>query len=241
MSLSGQRIVVIGGTSGIGFAVARLAQAEGARVVVASSRMANVEAARERLSGAEGFAVDVTDERAVAQALEGLGRFDHLAFTAGDWGSGMRGTLAERDLDQARALFNVRFWGAAAIAKHAAAQVSEGGSITFTDGMIAHRPTKGSALSTAMAGAVEHLTRGLAAELAPAVRVNCVCPGMIRTEVWNSIPEDAREARFQQMTARQPLPRIGEPEEAAQAYLYLMKAGYTTGQVLRVDGGGSLV
>lgn len=240
MSLSGQRIVVVGGSSGIGFAVAAKALAEGARVVVASSRMANVQAARERLPGAEGLALDVTDEAAVKAAFDGLGGIDHLAFTAGDWGGPRGGGLLDLDLEAARALFAVRFWGAAAVAKHAARHLSPSGSITLTDGMIAHRPRKGSALSTAMAGAVEHLTRGLAVELAP-IRVNCVCPGAIRTGVWDAIPEDRREAQLTQMTARLPLARIGEPEETAEAYLYLMRGGYTTGQVLRVDGGGSLV
>jgi len=240
MGLAGQRVVVIGGTSGIGFAVAEGALAEGASVVVGSSNPQNVAAAEARLAGAQGFAVDVTDEAAVERAFAEIGAFDHLAFTAGDWGGPRRGLLMDLDLEAGRAIFNVRFWGAAAVAKHAAKSIAPTGSITFTDGMIAHRPTKGSALSTGMAGAVEHLTRGLAAELAP-IRVNCVCPGMIRTGVWDQIPADVREERIRQMTARQPLARIGEPQEAAEAYLYLMRGGYTTGQVLRVDGGGSLV
>jgi len=240
MSLAGQRVVVIGGTMGIGFAIAQGAQADGARVVVASSNPANVEAATARLQGAEGFVVNVTDEASVEEALAGLGGFDHLAFTAGDWGGARRAPLAEVDLEAARSLFGVRFWGAAVVVRHASKHIAVNGSITLTDGMIAHRPTRGSAISTAMAGAVEHLTRGLAAELAP-IRVNCVCPGAIRTGVWDSIPADVREARMKQMTERQPLPRIGEPEEVAEAYLYLMRGGYTTGQVLRVDGGGSLV
>jgi NAD(P)-dependent dehydrogenase (short-subunit alcohol dehydrogenase family) len=90
-----------------------------------------------------------------------------------------------------------------------------------------------------MAGAVEHLARGLAVELAP-VRVNCVCPGLINTAVWDSIPADQRAARIAAMTQRQLLPRIGEPAEVAEAYLYLMRGGYTTGQVLYVEGGSSL-
>jgi NAD(P)-dependent dehydrogenase (short-subunit alcohol dehydrogenase family) len=78
------------------------------------------------------------------------------------------------------------------------------------------------------------------AELAP-IRVNAVCPGLIRTGVWDGIPADRRAEQFERMTKRQPLPRVGEPSEAAEAYLYLMRAGYTTGQVLHVDGGGSVV
>jgi len=241
MSLRGKKVVVIGGTSGIGFAVAEGALAEHAEVVVASSNPANVEAAAMRLGeGVKGFPIDVASETSVAAFFEGLGPIDHVAFTAGDWGSFVSGAFADTDLEAAAKGLEVRYWGAARVAKHAHKHLPPGGSITFTNGMVAHRPAKGRALSTAMAGGVEHLTTGLAMELAP-IRVNCVCPAMIRTEVWNSIPETGREDRFQRMTAHQPLPRIGEPQEVAEAYLYLMKAGYTTGQVLRVDGGSSLV
>jgi NAD(P)-dependent dehydrogenase (short-subunit alcohol dehydrogenase family) len=134
----------------------------------------------------------------------------------------------------------VRFLGALAVAKHGASRLSPGGSYTLTDGMIAHRPRKGSFLSTAMAGGVEHLTRGLAVELAP-IRVNCVCPGMIRTEVWDAfLPAEGRDETIARMTARQLVPRIGQPAETAEAYLYLMRGGYTTGQVLSVEGGSAL-
>jgi NAD(P)-dependent dehydrogenase (short-subunit alcohol dehydrogenase family) len=240
MTLKDQRIVVVGGTSGIGFAVAELAQRDGAAVVVASSKPDKVARAVERLSGgAQGLVLDVNDERAVADAFEKLGRFDHLAFTAGDWR--VRNVpLRELDLGRAGAGFGVRFWGALRVIKHAHASMSASGSITVTDGMVAHRPSKASYLSTAMAGAIEHLTRGLAVELAP-IRVNAVCPGLILTEIWDGIPAERRQEQFDRMTKRLPLPRIGEAHEAAEAYLYLMRGGYTTGQILRVDGGSSLL
>lgn len=240
MGLDGQGVLVIGGGSGIGFAVAQAALADGARVTVASSHADKVAAAAAKLGpGAEGRTLDVTDEAAVAAFFaEGAG-FDHVVFTAGDWGGARRGPLADLDLGAAADTFRVRFWGAVTVAKHAGPRLPPGGSLTLTDGMIAQRPSKGSSIATAMAGAIEHLTRGLAVELAP-VRVNCVCPGLIRTGVWDSIPEDVREDRFAKLTARQLLPRIGEPDEAAQAYLYLMRGGYTTGQVLYVEGGSSL-
>jgi NAD(P)-dependent dehydrogenase (short-subunit alcohol dehydrogenase family) len=184
--------------------------------------------------------IDVTDEASVKGAFDGLGAFDHLVFTAGDWSGAGRGPLAELDLDAAKAVFAVRYWGAVSVIKHAHASLPAGGSITLTDGMYAHRPGKGAALTTSMLGAVEHLARALAVDLAP-IRVNCVCPGLIRTAVWDSIPEDQREARLKSMTSRLPVPRAGEPSEAAEAYLYLMRGGYTTGQILRVDGGGSVV
>jgi NAD(P)-dependent dehydrogenase (short-subunit alcohol dehydrogenase family) len=104
--------------------------------------------------------------------------------------------------------------------------------------MSAHRPQKGSAIATAMAGCVEHLILGLAVELAP-IRVNAVCPGAIRTEIWDQFPDHLREVEFARI-GRQLLARIGEPDEVAEAYLYLMRGGYTTGQVIRVEGGSAL-
>lgn len=234
MSLSGKKVLVVGGGSGIGFAVAEGAAREGAVVTVASTNEQRVRAAGDRL-GTEAAVLDVTDEPGLAAFFAGR-TFDHIATTAGDWGGPRRGPLAEADLEAAASVFKVRFWGALALAKQGAPTLAPGGSITLTDGMIAHKPTKGSVVSTAMAGAVEFLTRALAVELAP-IRVNCVCPGLIRTGVWDSIPEDRRAEELAKRTARQLIPRVGEPDEAAEAYLHLMRAGYTTGQVLQVDGG----
>jgi NAD(P)-dependent dehydrogenase (short-subunit alcohol dehydrogenase family) len=238
MSLQDARILVVGGGSGIGFAVAQAAKAEGAAVAIASTNQARLAAAAERLDGAETALLDITDEAAVAAFFAGSGAFDHIASTAGDWGKARRGPFAEMNLDDAQALFGVRFWGSAKLAKHGARALAAGGSLTLTSGMSAFRPQKGSVMATAMAGSVEHLVYGLAVELAP-IRVNGVFPGGVATEVFQGLPEAMRraeEARF----ASQPLPRIGQPAEVAQAYLYLMKCGYATGQVLQVDGGGML-
>jgi len=241
MSLEDKRVLVIGGGSGIGFAVAEGATAAGAHVVVASSNPAKVKDATARLGNrASSVELDVTKEEKVAAFFAASGSFDHIAFTAGDWGGARRTPLLELNLKDAAALFNVRFWGAVTVAKYGAKSLPPGGSLTLTDGMIAHRPQKNTAISTAMCGAVEHLTRGLAVELAP-VRVNAVCPGLIRTAIWDNIPEDRREAQLAEMTKRQPLPRPGDPRETAEAYLYLMRGGYTTGQVLYVEGGRGLV
>jgi NAD(P)-dependent dehydrogenase (short-subunit alcohol dehydrogenase family) len=241
MTLKDARVVIIGGTSGIGFAVAEAARDQGATVTVASSRAAHVEHAVERLGGgAAGFTVDVTDETSVAAAFAALGAFDHLVFTAGDWGGPRRSTFDQIDLDAAQGLFAVRFWGAMRVVKHAHGLLSPNGSITLTNGMIAHRPAKGAVMSAAMAGAVEHAALALSVELAP-IRVNMVCPGYVKTEVWAGMPEDEREAFLARMTARQPLPRAAEASEVAEAYLYLMRGGYTTGQVMRLDGGWSMV
>ena len=242
MNLDGKRIVVIGGASGIGYAVAEGAIAEGAEVVVGSGRPANVQAAVGKLGNkASGHPVDVKVEEEVAGFFERAGPFDHLVFTAGDWG-GFRAprALAETDLDAAAENYAVRHWGALRAVKHGAPRMREGGSVVLTNGMVAHRPQKGRPISTAMAGGIEHLVRGLAVDLAP-IRVNAVCQGAIRTGVWDQIPADTRETQLSAMTRRLLIPRVGEPSEVAEAYLYLLKAGYTTGQVLLVDGGGSVV
>ncbi|MGE3692239.1 MAG: SDR family oxidoreductase [Novosphingobium sp.] len=239
MSLAGARILIVGGGSGIGFAVAEACMAEGAAVTIASTSADKLGQAAGRLGGAETAVIDLTDEPAVASYFAHSGQFDHIASTAGDWGKARRGPFAEMDLDDARALFGVRFWGSAILAKHGAKCVTRGGSITLTAGTSAYKPQKGSVMATAMAGSVEHLTWGLAVEFAPDVRVNAVFPGGVATEIFKGLPEamrKAEEARF----ASQPIPRIGEPGEVAEAYLYLMKAGYTTGQVLVADGGGVL-
>ena len=235
-------VVVIGGTSGIGFAVAQRVLLEGAHVMVGSSSADKVDKAVSSLgNGASGHTVDVREEANVAAFFEVAGPFKHLVYTAGDWGAVRRGgAIADLDLSNANDIFAVRFWGALAAIKHAQGRIATDGSITVTDGAIAHRPRKGAALNTAMAGAIEHLTRSLAVDLAP-LRVNAVCPGYVLTEVWNSIPEDQRQEQIRSMTQRQPLSRAAEPSEVAEAYLYLMRGTFSTGQVLMVDGGMTLI
>jgi NAD(P)-dependent dehydrogenase (short-subunit alcohol dehydrogenase family) len=239
MSLAGKRVVVIGGTSGIGFAVALLARELGAALVVASSKAASVDAALERLHGATGDVVDLKDEGSISRFLDRLDPFDHLAITAGDYDRRIFASTEDLDLAFAReAAFETRVWGPLAVIKHGRHKLAPNGSITLTSGMLAHRPSKGSPLPTAVTGAVEHLVRGLAVDLAPQ-RVNGVCPGLTLTELITNRPGSAE--RIQAATAGLPLPRAASPAEAAKAYIYLMLNGYVTGQVLPVDGGGLLV
>ena len=238
-SLAGQHVVVLGGSSGIGFAVAEAALTDGAKVTIGSSGAANVASAAERLGGgAVGRVVDVGDEGSLAGFFDLVGAFEHLVFTAGDWGGAVLGGNSVDQIDFATVGdgLRVRFWGALKAVKHAKAHIAPTGSITLTDGVLAHRPQKGAPLTAAFGGALEFLVKGLAVDLAP-IRVNTVCPGLVLTgRVRQMMPE----AMIGQMTARQPLPRAAQPSEAAEAYLYAMRAGYTTGQVLIVDGGGLL-
>ena len=236
MSLKGKRVVVIGGATGIGFAIAALAREQGASIVIGSSNKANVSAAAERLQGATGQTVDLRDDASVTGFFRAVDAFDHLAITAGDWGGPMFVPIQDLDLAQAQELLSVRFWGALAAVKHCCRTIAQDGSITLTSGMIGHRPRKGTAVAAAVGGAVEHLTGGLAMDLAP-VRVNAVCPGYVLTEQLKRMPE----AMLQSVVTPLPVPRAATPEEAAQAYVYLMLNRYATGQILPVDGGGLLV
>ncbi|MDZ4369861.1 MAG: SDR family oxidoreductase [Phenylobacterium sp.] len=237
-SLNGQRILIVGGGSGIGYAVAEGCLADGAVVTIASTGAERLSAAAETLGrGVSTAQLDVTNEPQVRDFFDGSERFDHIVTTAGDWGGPRRGALADLDLEAARGLFAVRFWGALALAKYGAPRLKEAGSLILTDGMVAHRPAPGAVVSSAMAGAVEHLTRALAVELAP-LRVNAVCPGLILTSVWDNMPD--RETRIAEMTRRQLIPRIGAAAEAAESYIYLMRNGFVTGQVLFVEGGSAL-
>jgi NAD(P)-dependent dehydrogenase (short-subunit alcohol dehydrogenase family) len=235
--LDGAKVVVIGGASGVGFAVAAAAIEAGAEVLVGSSQSSRVEAATNKLGrSAKGQTVDVRDEASVAAFFDAAGRFDHLVFTAGDWGH-MFGPTRDLDVEVSKTRMEVRFWGAARSAKHAIRQIDKEGSMTLTGGMLAHRPRPGAPLVTASAHTSEGLAMGLARDLAP-VRVNAVCLGLIMSE---QVQTSMGEAMINSFTADLPLPRGGTVEEAAEAYIYLMRNTYVTGQVLRVDGGGSLV
>ncbi len=234
--LDATKVVVIGGASGVGFAVAAAALAAGADVVVGSSQPSRIASAAEALGhGAVGRTVDVKDEHSVAEFFDAAGAFDHLVYTAGDWGQ-MAGPTRDLDVEASKARLEVRFWGALRAAKHGLRRISRVGSITLTGGMLAHRPIPGAPLTTASAQSTEGLAAGLARDLAP-VRVNAVCLGLILSEQVKGMGE----ATINRYTANLPLSRPGTVEEAAEAYLYLMRATYVTGQVVRVDGGQSLI
>jgi NAD(P)-dependent dehydrogenase (short-subunit alcohol dehydrogenase family) len=239
MSLNGKRLVVLGGTSGLGLATARAAAREGAAVVVASSRRERVDRALAALpKGAAGEVVDLSDEAQIRALFDRLGAFDHLVFTAGE--SLYLGALDTLELERARDVFNVRFWGAFMAAKYGAPHIRPGGSIVLTNGIAGLRPRKGWTLGASVCGATDALTRALAVELAP-IRVNTVCPGLVKTELWANMAEADRATMYREAGQRLPVGQAGDPDDVAEAYLYLMREGFSTGQVIVVDGGAVLV
>lgn len=144
------------------------------------------------------------------------------------------------DIGTAQQLFNLRYWGAFMAAKYGSQNIRRGGSLTLTSGIAGARPQKGVTVAASICGAVESLTRALAVELSP-LRVNTVSFGIMRTEFWNEVPEKHRSIMYNNVGESLPVGRIGEPEDGAEAFLYLMRENYSTGQIIVVDGGSTLV
>jgi len=141
-ALQNKRVVILGGSSGIGLAVAEQAASQGVKLVIASSNAERVEKALQSLGGnAQGHTLDLTDESAVENFFPKLGAFDHLVFTAGD--ELRLHDLAATDLQQARRAFELRYWAALAAVKYGSKSIRKGGSIVLTTGVAGQRPHKG--------------------------------------------------------------------------------------------------
>jgi NAD(P)-dependent dehydrogenase (short-subunit alcohol dehydrogenase family) len=239
MDIEKKRVVILGGSSGIGLATAKLAGQAGAELVIASSRKASVNRALELLpAGTQGHAVDLSDEARVRELFEALGAFDHLVYTAGE---NLRlGALEQTNIDEARRFWTLRYWGALAAVKYRRPNIRNGGSIVLTSGLAGRRPHPGWTMASSICGAMEGLTRALAMELAP-IRVNIVCPGVVKTPLWDNMTEADRTALYRQMDDKLLVGHVGESEEVAEAYLYLMRQTYGTGETVVVDGGGAMV
>ncbi|WP_318828587.1 SDR family oxidoreductase [Burkholderia cepacia] len=235
MKLNDQRVLVVGGSSGIGEATARAFAEAGATVTIASRDAARLAASKDRIGyGVSTGVMDITDDASVRAFLDSAGEFDHVVVSAAQTATGPVRGLA---LDDAYAAMDSKFWGAYRIAR--AVRIRQGGSLTFVSGFLSVRPSKKSVLQGAINAALESLARGLALELAP-VRVNTVSPGLIATPLWSKIDAEARDRMYEGAAARLPAGRVGQPEDVANAVLYLASTPYATGSTVLVDGGGAI-
>lgn len=234
-AFEGSRVLVVGGSSGIGAAVAQAFHDQGADVTIASRNVAKLEAVAQRIgAGVHGAALDFTDDANVEEFFANAPEYDHVVVTAGETPTGPARALK---LDDAYAAMNSKFWGAYRVAR--AVRIREGGSLTLVSGFLSVRPSKTSVLQGAINAALEAVARGLALELAP-VRVNTVSPGLIATPLWSKLEADAREKMYEGAAARLPARRVGQPEDVARAVLYLASTRYATGSTVLVDGGGAI-
>jgi NAD(P)-dependent dehydrogenase (short-subunit alcohol dehydrogenase family) len=234
-SIADQHVVVLGGTSGFGFATAKAALAEGAKVTIASRSAEKLRGALVRLGNvANGECVDVTVKPMLERFFAGLGAFDHLAVTVGD--PLLNKQIMELTDEEARSALEVRFWGQFNAVRAAFPHIRKTGSITLVSGLAGQRASPGRGIYAGVLGGIEGMVKSFAAELRP-LRVNGVCAGAVDTELWHRLPEAERLATFARIGARLPVGRVGRPEDIAEAYLYLMKTGFSTGETIVVDGG----
>ena len=238
MNLRNARIVVVGGTSGIGLGVASAAAERGATPIVVSRRQSSVDRALAELPDrARGATVDLTDPSALDRLANDVGEIEHLVYTAGE--SLELVPLADLTPDVINRFLQTRFVGALNAVRALAPRITPGGSITLTSGSAADQPEFG-ALPVSLCGAMNALTTALAVDLAP-VRVNAVAPGVVRTPLWDSMSEADKRTMYDQTAQQIPLKRIDEVEDIALAYVYCMEQTFGTGIVLKVDGGSVLV
>jgi len=230
--LRGKKVIVLGGSSGLGLATAIAAGNEGANITIVSSNQSRIDKALGELpDGSRGFAVDLSQEKNIKTFFEQVGNFDHLVYTAGE--NITMSMVDDTDIESGKDFFTIPI-------KYGKAYINEGGSITLMSGNFGQRPSAGYSLGATICGAMDAFTRAMAVELAP-IRVNNIAAGVIKTNLWNNLSEEDRNGFYKHLESTLLLKRVGEAEDIARAFVYLMKQPYTTGQSLVTDGGAVLV
>jgi NAD(P)-dependent dehydrogenase (short-subunit alcohol dehydrogenase family) len=223
------RVLVVGGSSGIGLAVAKLAQQKGAHVIVASRRSPErVKSLPQPLNSLEAISFDITSSTDHERLFETIGTIDHLIIAVR--AEVHPAPFQSTDIDEAKRAFETKFWGPYRLVQMAYRHMNETGSVTFTSGIAGEKIYSGASSMALINNATESLCRILAVELAP-LRVNCVSPGFVEPKP-PSVQEYARQF---------PMKRLASLDEVASAYLCLMANPYVTGNVMVVDGGARLI
>ncbi|EED19825.1 tetrahydrofolylpolyglutamate synthase, putative [Talaromyces stipitatus ATCC 10500] len=247
--LAGKNVLLIGGTSGIGFSVAEKVLREGAHITISSSseeRIANAvgrlqKSSPEYASNVRSYAADLSIKEKIEKNVVGLLQYaakdstiDHVVFTAGNVPP--MAPLPESTFEHIDAFLNVRFYGALAIGKYARKYItpSKTSSITLTSGSQASKPSAW--LPPIVCMAVEGVVKGLAVDLAP-VRVNAAAPGFVQTELLEKMPKEMAEVGLKMSKNKSLTKDIGYPDDTSEAYLYFMKDTFVTGIVLKTNGG----
>jgi NAD(P)-dependent dehydrogenase (short-subunit alcohol dehydrogenase family) len=234
-SLAGSRVLVLGGSSGIGLATATAAAAAGAKVMLASRSSDKVNAAVAQAgNGAAGVALDTTNDTALEAFFAKQPEWDHIVVSVA---AGRSAGIHDMTVQDAYGNMNAKFWTAYKTAK--LAKVTPEGSLTLVSGYLSQRPNKDALLQGCINAALESLGRGLALALSP-VRVNTVSPGLIDTPIRAAMPADRKKAMLDHAAATLPAKRVGRADDVADAILMLMTNPFTTGSTLYVDGGGMI-
>jgi NAD(P)-dependent dehydrogenase (short-subunit alcohol dehydrogenase family) len=234
-SLKGSRVLVLGGSSGIGLAAAQAAAEAGATVTLASRSNDKVSAAATQVGkGAVGVALDTTNDAALEAFFSKQPEWDHIVVSVA---AGRSAGLQDLSLQDAYGNMNAKFWSAYKTAR--LARISPQGSLTLVSGFLSQRPNKDALLQGCINAALESLGRGLSLALSP-VRVNTVSPGLIDTPIRAAMPAEKKKAMLDHAAATLPARRVGQAEDVADAILMLMTNPFTTGSTLFIDGGGMI-
>jgi NAD(P)-dependent dehydrogenase (short-subunit alcohol dehydrogenase family) len=238
MNLTNQRVVILGGSSGIGLETARVLTEAGANVVIAGRSPEKVDQALTSLGGSvTGEAVDATSREETQNFFRRLGSFDHLVLTlASNEGAGEFRTL---DFAMLHRAFEAKFWPQLIAAQTSLDFLRKDGSLTIVSAVTAHVAFAGAAGFAAINGALEAMVPTLALELQP-LRVNAVAPGGIDTPFWGNLPEDMREAFFAQGAAVTPARRMGRSEDVAKVIAMLIDNSFMTSTIIDCDGGARI-
>ena len=236
---TGKTVYVIGASHGIGEEIARAFAADGADVLISGRSKERLDAAAERIGHpVRVFAADArhqSDVDALFAATEN--KIDHLVLAVSGGMVGM-GTLAELTDEALREGFEGKVFAQLRILKAALPHLAPDASVTFIGAGSSRAAFAGTTALAAANGALDAAVRPLATELAP-VRVNSVAPGVIDTPWWHPLGEN-REGFMEQTAANTPVGRVGQPQDVAEAVLFLAGNGFTTGVVLDVNGGTTL-
>ena len=238
MDLTNQRVVIMGGSSGIGLATAHMLVDAGAQVAITGRNQDKIDAAVAQLGKqTTGFTVDCTSLPHIRAFFQEYGPFQHLVIAV----SGAAGAGAFRflDLQDLRHGFEAKFWPQIAVAQTSLETLQANGSITFITAGSSRKALPGTAGLAAINGALDAIVPTLAIELRP-LRVNAVSPGVIATPWWDRVPESFRNDFFAQSAASAPVGRIGQPEDVAQAIVFLIHNTFVTGSIIDCDGGARL-
>jgi NAD(P)-dependent dehydrogenase (short-subunit alcohol dehydrogenase family) len=236
-ALLGQTVVVIGGSSGIGFETARRAHTEGAKVILAARDPERLKHAATEIGALSTAAFDATDPVTIERFFRDLPMIDHVMVTAG---RPYYGRLADMDFAKIRDLIGEHLLLALYVARNAANKVRPGGTLIFMGGTGGRRPAIGMSIASAVTAALPALTANLALEIAP-VRVNLIAAGFVDTPLSAELLGDQLEKRRNQLRTTLPIGRVVGPADVAALAVHIMTNTALTGATYDIDGGQQFV